>query len=1513
MAKAVEPPPRPRRDVADRAGTLQGQLRALARQTLTHSRSSTSASGGRGEAAEVDATRVTRLQRRALEVLLRMDKDVEVKEPSSAEERAEANSLRLGAALLRMRGKGHGDAADLLEGLHDAFTRRRSAYLPRVPFAVGAGGPHPAPKSDRHHRDGSERPSGFFVYDGDDRGAPASNDAASTIVEHASVVSLLLELAGTGGTGGTADAARSAFAHLAATQLAADPSISRSFDDDASYDDEPDVRTAAAARAARAGDWLRLAPASELEATPSLSFASTRPSADDGVFNDATGPNDSTGLNDSASFDLAKMSRALEATPGVGALSFGTGVRGGGVNGAGFADPFSFASRPDRSLFGAPARSGGRGEGGAPKPADEPRTTSTSTWTTGPPRSSIDTDVDADADMDAEVDPEGLGDENDDPNRAWLAAAEDGERGEEVLGWDLLPEARPACGAFMSRPPDAFGRAYDRHLLHVRTMFGGAKPAVAAEEEVVHAARRALAGGRAAAEALDPERRRGGDRGDASKRAPLRLPAAGVGVVAATLGPLADAATMRAELESFLARRSGFGGHGECTGGGLALQAASEAVRGVLRSQTAAIHSLPAAAAARRAAERAAGAPLSAPYRRDEKEETGDDSSGVTLLEAVAHTRRLRSQLASLHRLCLHPEEPADGVEFIARLVDALSAGGVNPAARPLLRYLAAATSRPLLAQLECWLHRADVDDPHDEFIVCTAPGWGSAAAGLEYSPAEAGVMEWSEARSSGAARARLEEEEEETDGPVDPARLPPWEGGPPGRAGAGHGAAEAAWLRDDDSRLSAPHPLLGGLERKVLATGVQLRVLQRLPQTQAFAVRMSASVDDHGPNTSLAFTAAELAAYSSRRGKTTRSLRAAAEECVSAMASTRDAAAARTEAARRARRAAAIARKLERESAVAEAREELLSGFADRMAELVARHERLRWQRKRRALGERRAEELESRTKRDERMVREELAKELAARRGGEEGVASKEPIVDPKEPILDPKDPIVDTSIASTDGGFERYDSPAARRAALDAGDAGDAGSTPGTGATNYFDDVADESFITAASDSSPVRNLAADLTGVNLDDSAIVDEDAPEEPPAVDEPKAEDTGGTSFEPSTSPARGDGLEVPFPVVLRECVEAVVTDRHDVVSRLVVAAMLDHLGVEAHLGAVGRYVLCGAGDFATALVQGLEATSSSSAALAARARASRMGVAGYGGGVGAGELRTVLDVAVRETSVFGDPLAQRFELAPAAPPDPDAVFSEHSLGMVDFVRGSYRLEWPVALLLPDVARTRLAAAQRSILRVRHARLALQEAHDRVHEAGHVDASSLATREGGERGRAGRALALRRLRRLSLLSSEFRHFASAVESQVGGAVHGAAPAALHAALRRAGTREPKPSDLYQLRDVIVAYATDAHDACLLSARDAPLRSSVDEALQLALDFRAAMRRSPPDRLLSDGGVYAAVQAIHARFKATTGALCGRLREAAADPGGALGGVSPERAAALLARLDFNGFYLGDDD
>jgi len=320
------------------------------RRSRSSARASTSSSGARAEDGDVDAANVTKLQRRALEVLLRMDKDVKVNEPSSAEERAEANSLRLGAALLRMRGKGDGDGADLLEGLHDAFMDRRSAYLPRTPFADGAGGPHPARASDGKGRHAS-RTHGF-VYDDAD-GATRRDDAASvSVAEHAATMSLLLELAGTGGRPSAA-AARSAFRHLAAG-ISAETSGKDSNDvqgpEVRSALDEPDVDTAAAQRAARAADWLRLAPASELEATPSLSFGASpaigRPAAKIDS-SDAVVAAGSHGRSDSA-YDLAEMARALEATPSAGALSFGASSRDSQSE-DGFADPFAFARRPGGS------------------------------------------------------------------------------------------------------------------------------------------------------------------------------------------------------------------------------------------------------------------------------------------------------------------------------------------------------------------------------------------------------------------------------------------------------------------------------------------------------------------------------------------------------------------------------------------------------------------------------------------------------------------------------------------------------------------------------------------------------------------------------------------------------------------------------------------------------------------------------------------------------------------------------------------------------------------------------------------------------------------------------------------------------------------------------------------------------------------------------------------------------------------------------------------------------------
>jgi hypothetical protein len=271
-----------------------------------------------------------------------------------------------------------------------------------------------------------------------------------------------------------------------------------------------------------------------------------------------------------------------------------------------------------------------------------------------------------------------------------------------------------------------------------------------------------------------------------------------------------------------------------------------------------------------------------------------------------------------------------------------------------------------------------------------------------------------------------------------------------------------------------------------------------------------------------------------------------------------------------------------------------------------------------------------------------------------------------------------------------------------------------------------------------------------------------------------------------------------------------------------------------------------------------------------------------------------------------------------------DAAFSEHSAGMVDFLEASYELEWPLGVLFPSATRTTLAEAHRQMLRLRHVSLALAEAHARVHEAGRAHRGSLRSRTRDDDdafgGVAGRLLADRRLRRLSLLSHELRHFVAAVEASAGEECHGAARAALEKSFfedadgRNGKIRSVRARDAYALRAAAAAYATRCASACFLSARDAPLREAVDVALQLALDFRKATRAASTDKesassLLTDGSTYASVQATHARFRVAARRLCVCLRDAAADRGGALGGVEPRRAAELLERLDHNGFYL----
>ena len=182
--------------------TLQGQLRALSERVLARARHDAGVSPSAelsSDAPSETSRAVGRLQRRALEVLLRFDDDVPVADLDPAE-RAERNALRLGAAALSMRARGARADADRLERLHDAFATRRTAAL---------------------------RASA----------ASSSPEILSPLEEHAATLALLLSLAHTGGEGaGRNESGRESYA---------------SRRDETKTDD-------ADARAKRAAAWLRL-------------------------------------------------------------------------------------------------------------------------------------------------------------------------------------------------------------------------------------------------------------------------------------------------------------------------------------------------------------------------------------------------------------------------------------------------------------------------------------------------------------------------------------------------------------------------------------------------------------------------------------------------------------------------------------------------------------------------------------------------------------------------------------------------------------------------------------------------------------------------------------------------------------------------------------------------------------------------------------------------------------------------------------------------------------------------------------------------------------------------------------------------------------------------------------------------------------------------------------------------------------------------------------------------------
>ena len=673
-------------------------------------------------------------------------------------------------------------------------------------------------------------------------------------------------------------------------------------------------------------------------------------------------------------------------------------------------------------------------------------------------------------------------------------------------------------------------------------------------------------------------------------------------------------------------------------------------------------------------------------------------------------------------------------------------------------------------------------------------------------------------------------------------------------RAGATLGS-EAAWLREStDARA---HPLFAGMERVALATGVQLRVLQRLPQTASFARRFaSIGVDEddsdedgrqpraagivlvgivlgvaigvhaRGARVGVVSTQTRNRRDGTRRGRRDR------VHGRHARGARRSRGGAKTRETRR-----YAARSVESESLVAEARASLLEGFAERVAVIAARRERAKW---------RRAEEVEgfdakanaaSRAAEDEANIRAELARELAAA----EARATPKPTEKTDANATRTPSNATRTPSNARTPPFSRSLSPA------------DVGSSPGRifapSASDRLDDVVRGRGGRVVSNRRRRARVAGPILGpvyaLGGRDDAIRAEHArgrrgrarrrdasqgtrrvfrDDENARVSGPgrfhrvrlgrvrrgRGERLGrrrGSLLDDARGPA-GDAL----PRDARRVRLARVLDRHRVVSRLVTAAVLDHLGAETHAAAVGKYILCGAGDFSSVLVEGVEA--------AARADAAR-----GGWGATSHALRDALHAAVKESAASADPLAARVALRPRT----EAVSRLAGDGRLAtrpfvFQRTLRAHDGPRRRGIPrGVARESfISVVVEGASRRRQSRRRFEGNTRRPRFARRTRACTRLVARWRRDVRT--ELALRRRRvdfedwRSCRLSFGTRA-ARAVEAHVGFRVHGAAagPPPRGSATPRQGA--PRPSDLYAGRDAMMEHARNAHEGCLLADRD----------------------------------------------------------------------------------------------
>ena len=880
----------------------------------------------------------------------------------------------------------------------------------------------------------------------------------------------------------------------------------------------------------------------------------------------------------------------------------------------------------------------------------------------------------------------------------------------------------------------------------------------------------------------------------------------------------------------------------------------ASAIREILRAHATALHSIPEAVVERRLAESTDTVVV-------------EDASEITLLELFIHTKRVRHQVDVIFNV-LADERSMDvylvpHAEVVRRLEESLT--HVEDEETPMLQYLYSRAIKPVVDSTMTWMYTAAASVSNEFFINC-ASGWSTLKVYEEYR-GEISVPCW----LGGPLYARESENAEDD-------------------------TLTLAQLRDD-----AASTIVSGSELDVLLVGVQLRILQRMPQSRAFAQAVQDAFSKI--STFEAYTEVDARQWLNRIRLLESRIVALARESITEMKKKRDeydaaeaskiakkVSESRTRALEREK--ARLTRLWEQNQAKSEKRQEQLEELEAR--EESKRQDRLRRIEEERAwLAEREEKQREFERRKNEKKIaeaQERFEQEDAKLRWFKWQNARLQLADKRRSFIRDMESAQEESAVAALADAL----SLGVRRSAAPKVTVKKFVNMPRSVVTDEDEEHFSTEVANAQVDSMDVERAAfvLDVEKMDEDDSDGADsfatateevverETVPSEPPTASDISASVEGDTMSvatiaDDFSREYLGEAFGAPLPLLLPQEMNEIVTRQSTIIGRYTVSVFLDYLAFDKHIDAMLRFLLGGEVAFFDTFVENVQKSCDD-----VRSRLAR--TANF-------FKQDIVDDAVEDAGLVGDAYCRRLRIRNRE--ESVISYDKNMLDLADAVECVYELPWPLNLTFAGVTEHQsVRHTQNAIFQLSHAATAIREVSKLIHAGSRSNALTDTTQTNIE-------LRSRRLQKFSSLLMAFQHFVDALRGHVFEAIHVGAKNEMLRALRDSDG-DAAAHDIGSLQVIIKRFCASAHTICFLRQQDSALKAMIDEGLQLALDLRKLLSSTDPDSLLTDGRTYAGAQQIHSKFHALVTQLCFRARV-----------TNSVAASGLIERLDFNSFYL----